>query len=85
MATIRLMGLCLMDDLIFDEKSDGIVPLSSQQALENLNPEELKIHQVKSSTNNIFGNVQDANEVFSIINDEIDETKEKAYYKKLKK
>lgn len=79
------MGLCLMDDLIFDEKSDGIVPLSSQQALENLNPEELKIHQVKSSTNNIFGNVQDANEVFSIINDEIDETKEKAYYKKLKK
>ena len=79
------MVLCLIDDIVFTEKSDGIVPLSSQQALENLNPEGLKIHQVKSSTHNIFGNVQDAYEVFSIINDEIDETKEKAYYKKLKK
>ena len=79
------MVLCLIDDIVFTEKSDGIVPLSSQQALEKLNPEGLKIHQVKSSTNNIFGNVQDAYEVFSIINDEIDETKEKAYYKKLKK
>ena len=79
------MVLCLIDDIVFTEKSDGIVPLSSQQALENLNPEGLKIHQVKSSTHNIFGNVQDVNEVFSIINDEIDETKEKAYYKKLKK
>lgn len=79
------MVLCLIDDIVFTEKSDGIVPLSSQQALENLNSEGLKIHQVKSSTNNIFGNVQDAYEVFSIINDEIDETKEKAYYKKLKK
>ena len=79
------MVLCLIDDIVFTEKSDGIVPLSSQQALENLNPEGLKIHQVKSSTHNIFGNVQDAYEVFSIINDEIDETTEKAYYKKLKK
>lgn len=79
------MGLCLIDDIVFTEKSDGMVPLSSQKALEALNPQGLKLHQIKSSTNNILGNTRTANEVFTIINDEIDEAKEKAYLKKLQK
>ena len=69
-------------------ETDENLDTDAERILEKLNvvnSEGLKIHQVKSSTHNIFGNVQDANEVFSIINDEIDETKEKAYYKKLKK
>ena len=79
------IGLCLLNELFFDEKSDGMVTTDAQREIERQEGMDflksdllLSSHHDVASNNRVFGNV------LYILNDTIDEHNEKIKYRSRK-
>lgn len=73
------MGLCLLDDLFFNNESDGMVYSKSQEKVEKY----LDIKSIKliSSHHYVNSNLRVMNKILSKVDETIDEQKEKAKVK----
>lgn len=74
------MALCLLDKLFFNEPSDGMVPVSSQEVvsryIDGLKSERLSTHH------DVFGNKRVFSQVLSSVNSRIEEQSENGFQKK---
>ncbi len=85
MATLNFtgLGLCLLDDLFFDNKSDGMVFVEAQREVEKVL--DIKSHILKSTHHDTMGIKRAVNEILGLVEDNINETNEKkVFYKKNK-
>ena len=73
------VGLCLLNDIIYDEPADGFITLNSQQAVEQYF-ENIATSTLYSTTHSVFSNPRALTTICSIVNDTIDETDEKKAY-----
>ena len=65
------IGLCILDDLFFDNKSDGMVYTASQERVRQFL--DVKNHHLVSSHHDVNSNIRVFNEVLGIVDDTIDE------------
>ncbi len=75
------IGLCLVDKLVFDEISDGLVPLTSQKEIENHLP-EFKSISIPSSHHGVTSNNRVFKSILQIIDDTVSMQNEKKLSKK---
>lgn len=75
------IGLCIMNDLFFDERSDGMVEVSSQKIIDS-RMHNMKSHIIPSSHHSIYTNNRVISEILHIVNDTIDEQDERLSYVK---
>lgn len=67
------IGLCLLDDLFFENRSDGMVYTEAQKEVEkHLN---IKSDVLRSTHHDVNSNIRAFNEVLSVVDDTIDEEK----------
>lgn len=74
------IGLCLLDDVLFDNKSDGFIYTSSQRKVEDVL--DIKSTRLKSTHHDVNGNIRAFNDVLSMVDDTIGESEEKKQYTK---
>jgi len=76
------IGLCILNDLFFNKKSDGMVTISSQRIIESkINLPDFKSHILTSAHHNVTGNNRILNDILYLVNDTIEEQIEKTNYK----
>lgn len=79
------IGLCIINDLFFDERSDGMVEVSSQKIIDDKIP-NMKSYIIPSSHHAIYSNDRVLSDILHIVNDTIDEQEEHlSYVKKISK
>ncbi len=72
------IGLCILNDVLFDGKADGIVLYSSQAKIESEVP-DLGVSKVIHSTHCVLKNPKCANELLDVVNDNmVPEEKQKS-------
>lgn len=69
------IGLCILDDLFFENKSDGMVYTKDQRIVEDIL--NIKSYKLKSSHHDVNSNIRVVNDVLSIVDDTIEESNEK--------
>ena len=72
---INGIGLCLMDELLFDKPSDGMVRVKDQKAIESVI--ETDSINLQSSHHDVYSNNRTYSEVLDIVDDIIQEYDEK--------
>lgn len=76
------IGLCLLNDLFFDKKSDGMVMTSSQRLVESAMEEYgIKSHILTSSHHAISGIDRVMNDLLHVVDDTIGEQVDRAKYR----
>jgi len=65
------VGLCILDDLFFDGKSDGMVYTDEQKVVENVL--DIKSHILESSHHNVSCSVRVIKDILKIVDDSIEE------------
>ena len=73
------IGLCLLNDIFFEGKSDGMVYIDSQRKVENYL--DIKSYQLLSAHHDVNSNIRVFNDILSIVDDVIEESKEKGKVK----
>ena len=68
------IGLCILDDLFFENKSDGMVYTKDQRIVEDIL--NIKSYKLKSSHHDVNSNIRVLNDVLSIVDDTIEESNE---------
>ena len=68
------IGLCILDDLFFEKKSDGMVYTSSQKEVEKFL--DVKSQTLKSTHHDVNSNIRAFNEILWAVDDTIDENKQ---------
>lgn len=74
------LGLCLLDDIFFENKSDGMVYVDAQREVESIL--NLKSHVLKSTHHDVNSNTRAFKEVLRIVDDTIEESEEKKVFYK---
>jgi len=69
------IGLCILNDLFFDKKSDGMIYVSSQQQVDDV--VGVKSYRLVSAHHDVSSNPRVMNDVLSVIDDTIGELDEK--------
>jgi len=69
------IGLCILNDVFFDNKSDGMVYISSQQQVDDIMG--IKSHQLVSAHHDVPSNKRVMSDVLSVVDDTIGEFTEK--------
>ena len=69
------IGLCFLDELIFDQASDGMVRVKDQKAVEK--PLGIESIKLPSAHHDVYSNNRTYNEVLDIVDDTIEEYNEK--------
>lgn len=69
------IGLCILNDVLFDKKSDGFVYIDSQRKIESIL--DMKSYQLVSSHHDIISNTRVFNDVLGVIDDTMDEFNDK--------
>lgn len=69
------IGLCILDDVFFHKESDGMVYIKDQRKIENYL--DIKSYILKSAHHDISNNNRVLNNVLYIVEETIEETKEK--------
>lgn len=68
------IGLCIMDDLIFNKTSDGMVPKDAQRSIEKyFDPDTFRTYNLLSSHHDVMGNKRVVNDLCGIVSDVIEE------------
>lgn len=65
------IGLCILDDLFFDNKSDGMIYTTSQRKVENVL--DVVSYRLKSTHHDVYSNIRAINQLLEIVDDTIDE------------
>ena len=79
------IGLCLLNELFFDGKSDGMVTTAAQREIERqIGMEDLKSDLLVSSHHDVASNNRVFGDILYILNDTIDEYNEKVKYRSRK-
>lgn len=73
------IGLCILNDLFFDKKSDGMVLTSSQKLVESQFI-DFKSHTLSSCHHDVTSVKRATNDLLHIVDDTIDEQNERAKY-----
>lgn len=76
------IGLCVLGKLFFDEPSDGMVPVSSQEIV-TTHIEGLRNEKLVSAHHDVFGNKRVFNEVLDSVNSTIEEQVEIGHQKRI--
>lgn len=76
------IGLCMLNDMFFDGKSDGMVYVDSQKIVEKCL--DIKSYQLFSSHHDVNSNIRVFNDILSIVDNVIDESREKEKVKSYK-
>jgi len=80
------IGLCILNDLFFEKKSDGMVMTESQKLVESQNIiEGLKSNILISSHHDVMSNHRVLKKLLGIVDDTLGEQQEIALYKKKKR
>jgi uncharacterized alpha/beta hydrolase family protein len=66
------IGLCIINDKLFDKKSDGVVPLASQKAFDVYCPNQ-QTYTLNGAHHAIFSNKRVFNDLLTILDNKIDE------------
>lgn len=74
------LGLCLLDDIFFENKSDGMVYVDAQREVENVL--DIKSHVLKSTHHDVNSNTRAFREVLGIVDDTLEENEEKKIFYK---
>lgn len=69
------IGLCILDDLFFDNKSDGMVYIEDQRKVEDIL--DIKSYKLISAHHDVNSNIRVFNDVLHIVDDTIEATNEK--------
>lgn len=69
------IGLCILDDLFFNNQSDGMVYVDAQRTVENFL--DVKSQKLQSAHHSVNTNARVFNDILGIVDDTIDETNEK--------
>lgn len=69
------IGLCMLNDVFFNKQSDGMVPISSQQKVDDILG--TKSYRLSSAHHDVSNNKRVINDVLDIIDDTIDEFNKK--------
>lgn len=75
------IGLCAVNDIFFDKKSDGLVTISSQRKIESFIP-SIKPIQLDSAHHVVTSIDRIMNIILSFISDKIDEQEESRKHQK---
>lgn len=65
------IGLCILDDVFFENKSDGMIYTSSQKIVEDIL--DIDSYRLKSTHHDVCGSKEALNDLLSIVDDTIDE------------
>lgn len=68
------MGLCILDDIIYDKKSDGMVPISTQRKVESYI--DTKSFKLDSAHHDVMSIQKSINDICYVVNETINEQKE---------
>jgi len=68
------IGLCIIDDIIFNKTSDGMVPIKTQSLVESYI--DTKSYKLESSHHDVMTNKRVINEICFVVDDTINEQKE---------
>lgn len=82
--TVNLIGIgmCVINNLFFDKKSDGFVMVDSQRIVATkVSPKQIRNYKLVSAYHNVPGNTRAFKDLLHIVNDTIDEHIEKNNYK----
>ena len=69
------IGLCILNDLFFEKKSDGMIYVSSQQQVDDI--VGIKSYRLVSAHHDVSSNPRVMNDVLSVVDDTIGEFDEK--------
>ena len=77
------IGLCVMDELFFEEQSDGLVPTAQQHIVEGeLDMKNFRTHKLESTHHDVIGSNRPLHEVLWNVNDTIEEQEDRKIYVK---
>lgn len=74
------IGLCVLNDLFFDKKSDGMIYVSSQQKVDDV--VGIKSHKLTSAHHDVASNPRVLKDILSTVHEAIEEYDEKTQYQK---
>lgn len=69
------IGLCLLDDIFFDNKSDGMVYVDAQRKVEEVL--ELQSYRLESSHHDVNSNIRVFSNILGVVDDTIEEANER--------
>lgn len=76
------IGLCILDELLYNEPSDGLVTVSSQRSIEQHYGENLNQLSIVSSYHDILSNPRATEELLFVVNDTLEQQEEVKTFQK---